>query len=131
MSLPTVLKILALLIVGLLLVPAFVAMGPIGWVAIGSMFLVGVVQVHRERSAASSGGRPEYCPNCGTELDDDVFATDGPGDEWEVGYCSACGAPIRGDEAADESKVRKVNCQDCGAPNEPEDEECEYCEADL
>lgn len=130
MSLPTTLKVVALLVVGLLLIPAFVAMGPIGWVVIGSMFLVGVVQVHRKRSSASGGVRPEYCPNCGSEIDDDVFAADDPDEEWEMGYCPACGAPIRGDDGS-ESRARPVNCPNCGAPNEPDEEECAYCEADL
>lgn len=133
-SLPTALKVVALLFVGLLLVPAFVAMGPLGWAVIGSMFLVGAIQVHRgrNRSTEAGGGRPDYCPNCGTELDEDVFATDDPDDDWEVGYCSACGAPIRGgDDTGSESRVRRVNCPDCGAPNDPDDDECEYCEASL
>lgn len=133
MSLPTALKIVALLFVGLLLIPAFLAMGPLGWVVIGSMFVVGAVQVHqnRKKSAEAGDGRPEYCPNCGAELDDGVFATDDPDDEWEVSYCPDCGAPVRGDDSGNESKVRKVNCPDCGSPNDPTDEKCDYCDAEL
>lgn len=130
MSLPTALKLVALLVVGLLLLPAFLAMGPLGWVVIGSMFVVGAVQVHRKRSAETGDGRPEYCPNCGRELDDEVFATDDSDDEWEVGYCPDCGAPVR-DGTETESRTRKVNCPDCGSPNDPDDEECEYCDAAL
>lgn len=130
-SLPIALKVVALLVVGLLLIPAFLAMGPIGWVAIGSMFLVGVVQVHRERSAKSSGGRPEYCPNCGAGLDDDVFATDEPDNAWAVCYCPDCGAPLEDDDPGSESKPRRANCLDCGAPNDRGDDECGYCGAEL
>lgn len=131
MSLPTVLKVAALVVVGLLLTPVFVAMGPIGWVAIGSMFLVGVVQVHRKRSAVSGGARAEYCPNCGIELDDDAVATDVSEVEWEVAYCPDCGATVRGKDSYSRSRVHKMNCRDCGAPNDRGAEECDYCEAAL
>lgn len=113
------------------MLPAFLAMGPIGWVVIGSMFVVGVVQVHRKRSADSGEGRPECCPNCGSESDDVVLATDDADDEWEVGYCPDCGAPIRDDDAGDDSKVRNVNCPDRGSPSDPDDVACDYCEAPL
>ena len=132
-SLPTALKIVALLFVGLLLIPAFLAMGPLGWVVVGSMFVVGAVQVHwnRKKPAGAGDGRPEDCPNCGAEIDDEVFATDAPDDEWEVGYCQDCGAPVGEDDSGNESRVRTVNCPDCGSPNDADDGQCRYCDAAL
>lgn len=93
------------------MIPAFVAVGALDWAVIGSMVLAGAVRVHRsrKRSVDTGNGPPEYCPNCGTEPDDDgVFATDDPDDERDVGYCSAC-----------------------GAPNDHDDDACEHCEAAL
>lgn len=132
MSLPTALKVVALLVVGLVLIPAFVAMGPLGWAVIGSMILVGAVQVHRsrKRDSRADDGLPKYCPNCGTELDDDVFGGEADGD-WKVGYCIECGVPIEAGSDDEDSVAKRTNCPDCGAPNESGADECEYCDAEL
>lgn len=132
MSLHTALKAIGIVFVGLLLLPAFVAMGPVGWTVVGVMLMIGVLQVHRERSRDDSAGkRPAYCPNCGSQID--AYADDYEtrvATQWQVEYCPDCGAPLASGTES-ESRPRRGNCPDCGAVVDPEDSECDYCRAEL
>lgn len=132
MSLGTALKAVGLVVVGLVLLWTFVAMGPIAWVVIGTMLAVGVIQVHRERRRGADEGdeTPAYCPNCGTEIEVAYDAAGDAGGEWAINFCPECGAPVAPDSES-EAAARPQNCPDCGALNDPLATECEYCHADL
>lgn len=133
MSLRIVLQAIGTVVVGGMLLLAFLSMGPVGWVVIGAMFVIGVLQVHRNRRRGdrNSGDMPAYCANCGAALPVDAFDSDDLEDsEYETDYCSRCGAPVV-PEPQDSSASTQRNCPDCGALNEPGADECNYCHADL
>lgn len=133
MSLQTALKAVGLVVVGLMLLSAFIAMGPVGWVVIGTMVAIGVIQVHRNRrrSEDEAGDAPAYCPNCGADLDAAAYERQAGADsQWKLNYCPECGAPVAPDSSGD-AAPRPQNCPDCGALNDPGETECDYCHADL
>lgn len=132
MSLRTVLQAIGLLAVGWVLFWGLFAMGPLGWVVFGTMLVVGVLQVHRERSRRNRDRNgAACCANCGATVDLEAFDTDGEErTKWEVNHCSNCGAPVQS-TTDDESRSTTRNCPDCGAPNEPSDGTCAYCDAAL
>ena len=151
MSIRTALQVIGLLTVCYLLFLALLAMGPIGWLVFVPMLVFGLVQAHRKRSQrrASDRGGPNYCPNCGSEIDTDWFdetAADaergGSSDaDWTVRYCPDCGAPLEtvADDRSDcddgstggDRRSSPANCPDCGAPNDPDRATCKHCDAAL
>ncbi len=75
MSLETALKGIGLVTVVWFLFWALVAMGPLGWIVLGPILLIGIVQVYRKRDerrrqnhAASTAG-VQNCPDCGAPND--------------------------------------------------------------
>ncbi|ADD04562.1 uncharacterized protein Nmag_0978 [Natrialba magadii ATCC 43099] len=131
MAVSLALRILGTLAAGYLLFVTLLAMGPIGMVVFVPLLMIGAVQVYRTRNRPETGEAdnelPDYCPNCGTAVEEDVLdatATDavdgekcGPGPEsnrhadsegsdgqpWRVHYCAGCGAPL---DAVDDSDSR-------------------------
>ncbi|OIB55961.1 zinc ribbon domain-containing protein [Natrialba sp. SSL1] len=131
MTVSLALRILGVLAAGYLLFVTLLAMGPIGMAVFVPLLVIGAVQVYRTRTRPENGGPsgelPDYCPNCGTAIEADVFdatATDtaagekgDQGDErnrhadskgsdeqpWRVHYCAGCGAPL---QAGDDSDSR-------------------------
>lgn len=145
MSLRIALRVVGLLLGGYLLLGALLAMGPFAWAVFVPLLAIGTVQVYRNRRQRSgTDGPPDYCPNCGAAVDCDAFAerTD---DRWEVRYCSNCGAPLESETEAGAETDRAADaadpepgvdghaktCSDCGAPTDPDQETCNYCDADL
>lgn len=132
MSLRIALQALGLLVVGYVLFVAFLAMGPIAWVVFGAMLVIGILQVHRKRRQPDpeTGGGPQFCANCGAKLDREIDENSPGSQEFEVNYCSSCGAPVP--STADTAPAaQRTNCPECGAPNDAEQTECDYCEATL
>lgn len=130
MSVRTALQAVGLLALAYVLFVTFLALGPIGWFAFGTLFVVGVAQVYRERRRGGSDGEagwPNYCTRCGTALE---FDADGAESGEPVRYCGECGAPVRA-ETGDEATGRTVNCADCGAPNDPDRTTCTHCGLEL
>ncbi|MDG5818782.1 zinc ribbon domain-containing protein [Natronococcus sp. A-GB7] len=130
MSVHNALQAIGLLALAYVLFWSFVALGPIGWVAFGTLFLVGVVQVSRERRRGGSDGDPDwpnYCTRCGTALE---FDADGAEPGESVRYCGECGTPVQA-ETRNEAASAAVNCADCGAPNDPGRTACTHCGLEL
>lgn len=121
MSLRIALQGVGIVVAGLVLLWGFLAMGPLAWVVIGTMLVIGVLQVLRDRrrSKSESGELPAYCANCGSALALDAHVAGGSEDaEWELDYCPDCGAPVA-PAGASGSVGKTRNCPDCGAPNDP------------
>lgn len=131
MSLRIVLAAVGLVTVGWVLFWTLVAMGPIAWVVIVPMLVVGVVQVYRKRRGRRPDDGVRYCPNCGAEIvpptDDGEAAA--PTDRPTV-YCVNCGESVDIDGASDATPTVR-NCPECGSPNDPDAGACEYCDAAL
>ncbi|MFC4438726.1 MULTISPECIES: zinc ribbon domain-containing protein [Natrialbaceae] len=89
-----------------LLFLTFAALGPLGWLFFGALLVIGLVQGYRGRTR------------------------EGVAEDGETGYCPECGAPIAPDSEHG-SDARSVNCDACGAPNDPKRTTCEYCDATL
>lgn len=132
MSLHPTLEAIVVVILGVLLLPAFIAMGPLAWVVLGGMLLIGIVQVHRGRDRNEKGvERPTHCPNCGVRIDAYAEEYERRDDsQWQVQYCPDCGAPLA-PETGKEPRPSRGNCPDCGAVVDPADSECDYCHAEL
>lgn len=144
MSFDTVLKAIALLVGLCLLLLGFIAMGPIGWLAFGTLLVVGVIQVHRKRARETDQTHSEtgYCPDCGATIELESASGDGESEDRaapSVRYCPNCGEEIdtEGDteSAADSRDTRRTtgttNCAACGAPNDPDRATCKHCDAAL
>lgn len=132
MSLRIALQAIGLLIVGYLLLVAFLAMGPIGWAVFGTMSVIGLVQVYRSRRrrARTTDDRPKFCANCGAELAYELDDSSADSSGFETNHCSSCGAPVPSPSETSPT-VRRKNCPECGAPNDAEETTCNYCEATL
>ncbi|ELY68132.1 hypothetical protein [Natrinema versiforme] len=136
-------KPVALLVGACLLLLGFIAMGPIGWLVVGTLLAVGVIQVHRKRARETDRTHTEtgYCPDCGATIELESASGDGEGGDRvvpSVRYCPNCGESIdsEGDteNAADSSapgQTGTTNCAACGAPNEPDRTTCKHCDAAL
>ena len=149
MSLRTAFLVVGAVVVGLFLLEGFLAMGPLGWLVFGTMIVIGIVQVHRNRRRADGSADDEavFCANCGESIDPTIFDDetrdndDVPRDnndpDWSVNYCRSCGAPIpetdlnRLLEASTPPARSRQTCPDCGASNELDQTECGYCNAAL
>ncbi|AUX07781.1 hypothetical protein AArcSl_0124 [Halalkaliarchaeum desulfuricum] len=134
MSLRTALLAVGILVVGYVLFVTVLAMGPLGWIVVGTMLLIGMIQVYRKRRGLNRDGEtpPRFCANCGAELAPEFGEGDVEGEDSEFGvnYCSSCGAPVP--SAADTAtEKRRCNCPDCGARNDADRSECDYCGAVL
>lgn len=130
MSLHTALQAIGIFIIGILLLGAFLEMGPLAWIIFGTMIVLGVLQVQRQRSRRAGEDDTTYCANCGTEVDFEIFDGNDDEDSWDVAYCTRCGAPVD-PEISSGAVSGPVNCRDCGSPNDPDDQRCRYCEAPL
>ncbi|MEF8780606.1 MAG: zinc ribbon domain-containing protein [Haloferacaceae archaeon] len=132
MSLRVALQAVGLLVVGYALFAALLGMGPVAWAVFGTMLAIGALQVYRKRSreAADAGDPPQFCVDCGAELDPDPGADGSGSREVEVNYCGACGAPVPSAGESDPGE-RTVNCAECGAPNDADRSACDYCGAPL
>lgn len=108
-------------------------MGHIAWGVIGKMLVTDELQVRRDRrrSKPNTGERPAYCANCGSALTLDVYGADGSDDtEWELNFFPDCDAPMA-PQAENVAGRRKKNCPDCRAPNDPDEDGCTSCQAEL
>lgn len=132
MSLRIVLLAIGGVFVGWILFWTLLAMGPIAWVVIVPMLIIGLVQVYRKRAKMETAADGVYyCANCGTEISRttaDGERADGP--DRELNYCTNCGEPVEIDEREDAAQ-RVQNCAACGAPNDPDAEACTHCHAAL
>ncbi|TYL39219.1 hypothetical protein CV102_08005 [Natronococcus pandeyae] len=100
------LQAIGLLTVLYLLFLTFAALGPLGLLFFGTLLVIGLAQGYRGRTRDS--------------LDE--------GDETDS--CPECGASIRSD-AVHDSDAEPVNCDACGAPNDPGRTTCTHCDATL
>ena len=100
------LQAIGLLVVCYLLFSAFVALGPLGWLLFGTLLVIGLVKGYRGRTreSADESGETDYCPECGAPI-----------------------APA----AEHGSGAGPVNCDACGAPNDPERTTCKHCNTEL
>lgn len=132
MSLRIALQAIGLLVVGYVLFVAFLAMGPVAWVVFGAMLAIGILQVHRKRRQhdQETGDGPQFCANCGAKLDHETGENSSGSQAFAVNYCGSCGAPVP--STADTAPAaQRANCPECGALNDAERTECDYCEATL
>lgn len=96
------------------------------------MLGIGIIQVHRQRGRQRRREEREtHCANCGSTIDFEAYETgETESDEWDVNYCTNCGAPVLADANAGPTREKR-NCPDCGTPTDPEEGECSYCRTEL
>jgi DNA-directed RNA polymerase subunit RPC12/RpoP len=123
---------IALLFAGAAVAFFLFLLGPLGWLLGGALGFVAIVETllrdGSDGSAESDGSagseRPQFCANCGAELDLELAET-GDG-KFGVNYCNACGAPVPSGGESGEATER-INCPGCGSLVQKDQSECGYC----